>query len=247
VKGVDVAFVIDKTSNMNYDNYQNIILNMFANVITNLQIDQGRGRVALITFSDTPMVEFYFDGTRSGIETAGAIRRASYGGARANLADALRVLRTDVFNTANGHRADPNITSVAVILTDNVSTNRTATLLEAQRARDAGINIITIGVGTYLDEYELSAVASYPYKTNMIIKNTVKALAEMEFTNNIQSLICNNGGTCSGQAICGSSGTCMESFGEFTCSCSAGRTGRFCNNSECCDINANCVSSSLFI
>ena len=214
---------------MNYDNYLNIILEMVANVVTNIQVDTLRVRVALMTFSDAPKVEFYFNTYVSGSEIGRAIRQASYGGSKANLADALSVLRTDVFSAANGHRTDPNITSVAVIITDNVSTNRTATLMEAQKARDAGINIVTLGIGTYLDEYELSAVASYPYRTNMIIRNTVKALQGKDFENSIQRLVCNNDGSCSGQAICGNSGTCMESFNEFMCSCSSGRTGRFCN------------------
>lgn len=177
---------------MNYDNYQNIILEMVANVVTNIQVDTLRVRIALVTFSDTPTAEFYFNTYRSGNEIVSAIRGASYGGSKANLADALRLLRTDVFSGANGHRTDPNITSVAVIITDNVSTNRTATLLEAQKARDAGINIVTLGIGTYLDEYELSAVATYPYRINMIIKNTVKALQGKDFENMIQRLVCNS-------------------------------------------------------
>lgn len=177
---------------MNYDNYRDIILNMVAKVVGNLGVDTLRVKVSLVTFSDSPTIEFYFNNYTTGNDIASAIRRASYGGSKANLADALRVLRTDVFNAANGHSTDPNTTNVAVVITDNVSTNRTATLLEAQRARDAGINIVTLGIGTYLDPYELSAVASYPYKINMIIKNTVKALQGTDFENAIQNLICNS-------------------------------------------------------
>lgn len=192
----DVAFLIDKTSNMNYDNYQNIILLMVANVVNNLQVDTGRVRVALGTFSDMPTIEFYFNTYTLGIDISGAIRRASYGGSKANLADALRVLRTDIFNASNGHRTDQNVSRVAVVITDNVSTNKTATLLEAQRARDAGISIVVLGIGTYLDPYELSAVASYPYRVNTVITNTVKTLQGKDFENSILNLVCNSESTC---------------------------------------------------
>lgn len=196
LKVVDVAFVIDKTSNMNYDNYRDIILEMVANVVLNLGVDTSRVKVSLVTFSDSPTIEFFFNNYTTGNEIASAIRRATYGGSKANLADALRVLRTDVFNPSNGHSTDPNTTNVAVVITDNVSANKTATLMEAQRARDAGINIVTLGIGTYLDPYELSAVASYPYKMNMIIKNTVKALQGKDFESVIQRLICNSKSSC---------------------------------------------------
>lgn len=185
----DVAFVIDKTSNINYESYSNIILKLASYVVTNYRSEI---KVALVTFNESPTIEFYFNNYTTFGEIAAAITRTSYGGSRANLADALRVLRTDVFNAANGHRVDPNVASVAVIITDNMSMNMTATLTEAQNARGAGIHIITIGIGTYINEYELSAVASYPFSKNMIITNTVRNLDNVTFKELILDLVCNS-------------------------------------------------------
>lgn len=185
----DVAFVIDRTSNMNFDSYSNLLLNLVSYVVTNYRIEI---KVALVTFSDSPTIEFHFNNNMSVGEVAAAITRASYGGARANLADALRVLRTDIFNAANGHRTDSNIASVAVVITDNLSTNTTATLIEAQRVIEAGIQVITVGIGTYINEYELSAVASYPYWKNMIITNTVQTLGNDTFKESLLDLVCNS-------------------------------------------------------
>ena len=90
---------------------------------------------------------------------------------------------------ANGARLkDPLVTKLIVVVTDNPSADKSATLRESELVRDAGIGLVTIGVGTYLDRYELSAVASYPYTRNMFTINTVRNLTI--FTDPIKRIIC---------------------------------------------------------
>jgi len=48
--------------------------------------------------------------------------------------------------------------------------------------------VVTIGVGTYLDRYELSAVASYPYTKNMFITNTARNVTV--FVDPVKRIIC---------------------------------------------------------
>jgi len=94
-----------------------------------------------------------------------------------------------VFVAANGARlSDRSVTKLIVVVTDNPSANKSATLRESQLVRNAGIGLVTIGVGTYLDRYELSAVASYPYTKNMFITNTVRHLSN--FTDPVKRIIC---------------------------------------------------------
>ena len=58
----------------------------------------------------------------------------------------MRMYRLFVFQVSAGDR--PGIPNVAIIMTDGESTiDRAQTLPEAQKARDAGINIYAIGVG----------------------------------------------------------------------------------------------------
>jgi len=100
---------------------------------------------------------------------------------------------------ANGARvSDPSVTKLMVIITYNVSANKSATLRESELIRDAGIGVVTIGIVTYLDRfelsavasyrYELSAVASYPYTKNMFITSTARNLTM--FTNRVKRTIC---------------------------------------------------------
>jgi hypothetical protein len=56
-----------------------------------------------------------------------------------------------------------------VLLTDGESDDNDATLQEAKQLREQGVHIMTVGIGSWLDIFELQAVASYPYQENMIM------------------------------------------------------------------------------
>jgi len=66
--------------------------------------------------------------------------------------------------------------------------NETATLVAAQLLRAAGISIVTVGFGTYLDTYELTSVATYPYLLNSFIVPSMKNLSALE--DPIKRIIC---------------------------------------------------------
>ena len=118
-----------------------------------------------------------------------AVGKVRYGGYKANLHLALSLARNSVFVAANGARInDPSVTKLIVVITYNAAANKFATLREAELIRDAGIGVVTIGVGTYLDRYELSAVASYPYTNNIFIINTVRNLTV--FIDHVKHIIC---------------------------------------------------------
>jgi len=134
-------------------------------------------------------VDFYFNTHNRVVDTLSAVKKVRYGGYEANLHLALSLARNSVFVAANGARiSDASVTKLIVVITDNPSANKSATLREAELVRDAGIGLVTIGVGTYLDRYELSAVASYPYTKNMFIINTVRNLTV--FIEPVRRIIC---------------------------------------------------------
>lgn len=76
-----------------------------------------------------------YDNTES---ISSAINAIGYTHGRANMADALRVLRTQMFNGRNGDR--PDAKNVAYLLTDgSTEINRDITLSEADLIIDAGV------------------------------------------------------------------------------------------------------------
>ena len=81
-----------------------------------------------------------------------------------------------MFAPGNGVRS--GTTRVGVLISNANSVNRIATFSEADKARRANINLVTVGVtvGSWLDVTELQAIASYPTdKTTFIINGAVGA------------------------------------------------------------------------
>lgn len=89
-------------------------------------------------------------------------------GGMTNTAEALRVVREDVFNIYRGDR--PDAANVAVLITDGVSNVMShQTLPEAVKVHDDGIHVYAIGVGMNMTK-EVEGMASqankfYPLKS----------------------------------------------------------------------------------
>lgn len=109
-------------------------------------------------------VEFYLNNYTTVGNIATALGKVRYNGHYPDQAAALRLARNVVFGAGNGARlADPSVQKLVVVVTNNPSTNATATLAEAAALRSAGIGVVTIGIGSHLNIYELTAAASYPF------------------------------------------------------------------------------------
>jgi len=134
-------------------------------------------------------VDFHFNEYNRTVNVQIAVSKVRYGGYDTNLHLALPLARNSIFVAANGARLnDQWVNKLVVIVTDNPSADPSATLREAELVRDAGIGVVTIGVGTYLNRHELSAVASFPYTRNMFIIDTVRNLSV--FIEPVKRIIC---------------------------------------------------------
>lgn len=187
-KSADIAFVIDSTTNMNYDYFITYLLGFAQNLTMIVDVDAGRMRIGAIRLSESASVAFYFNNFTRSVDIVGALRKLRYEGFDANLAEAMFLLRTTLFAPSNGARQDPGVARVAVVITDNVSMNQTATLIEAELVRKAGIGVVVVGVGTYLNLYELSAVASFPHVKTVFTVGTARNLSQLQEP--IKRLIC---------------------------------------------------------
>ena len=59
--------------------------------------------------------------------------------------------------------------NVAVLITDGYSNDEAATWNAAMATRDAGIDIVVVGVGDHVKRRELLAVASDPVERNVFV------------------------------------------------------------------------------
>lgn len=73
---------------------------------------------------------------------------------------ALLLARLQAFTAASGARN--SATKIAIVLTDGQSSLPTETTREANLLKDAGVLVLSIGIGDVVKESELEAIASLP-------------------------------------------------------------------------------------
>ena len=118
-----------------------------------------------------------------------AVNNIRYGGYPPNLPAALAALRSDIFVASNGARQEASVLRLAVVfVTENPSSYRSSTLVEARAAADMDIGIVTVGVGTFVDRQLLSSITSYPSNKNMFIVPSVRNVTDL--ADPIKRIIC---------------------------------------------------------
>lgn len=165
---VDVVFMVDATGNIDYSNFRKI-LDYIRDICLLLSVDSGMVRVGLMTYSDQPHIVFTLKDYTTTTAIRAAISNASYVGSYNNMAGVLESLRTTVFTVANGDR--PDAPNVGVLFTSARSRNPVATQQQADMARRAGITLIVVACGSWLDMDEVRSVASYPTENTVYQKN----------------------------------------------------------------------------
>jgi len=96
LEAADVVLVVDNSATISAYKYQQL-LNYIVNVVSELDIDSGKIRVAVITFSLTPTIRFRLSTYNTNLEVENAIRRLPYSGYETDTAAALRLLRNNLF------------------------------------------------------------------------------------------------------------------------------------------------------
>lgn len=69
---------------------------------------------------------------------------------------------------------------MAIVVTDGRSSNPTQTAAEAKKARDAGITVLAIGVGSGVSKPELNAIATDPDSTHVFAADNFDALKSLK-------------------------------------------------------------------
>lgn len=96
-------------------------------------------------------------------------------------------IRTEMCQQANGAR--PGVKCVAVLVTDGeANRERNETIPEANLAKNANIDIYTIGVTTRVDVAQLTIIASEPKLTHYYYVNDYRNISNI--TSNIATNIC---------------------------------------------------------
>ncbi len=134
-------------------------------LVDNINVDLLQSNVAVVTFADTARVEFRLDAFDTRTDIKNAIDDIPYSRGTTNTAEALRLVREEVFVPNRGDREQlPNI---VILFTDGGSNNFERALQEARLSREEGIVLISVGISNWINMIELREIASDPDEFNV--------------------------------------------------------------------------------
>ena len=155
----DVVFVIDTSGSIGSSRFQ-LIREFTADITTELITSSPNSAVGVILFANSAYVHFNLQTYTSLNALLTAIDNLPYSGGNTNTAEALTLLLTTVQNGVLEFRNDS--TKLAIVITDGLSSRRSATLSAAAVLHASNIfDVYAVGVGG-ANLNELEAIASSP-------------------------------------------------------------------------------------
>ncbi|XP_025106489.1 collagen alpha-3(VI) chain-like isoform X11 [Pomacea canaliculata] len=228
----DVVFILDSSSTVGWETFNRI--KMYAEILMrSMNVDSCDINVGAMKYSSAAMIQFrlgMYDNTES---ISSAINAIGYTHGRANMADALRVLRTQMFNGRNGDR--PDAKNVAYLLTDgSTEINRDITLSEADLIIDAGVRLIPLVV-TERDREDVEQVEQIASAQGMQLLSIESETRLQEMSDQVLQAMFDREGEGENRCVpspCQNGGSCINEPLGYRCECTIGFTGDNCEQ-EC--------------
>jgi len=222
-KGADIVIAMDSSGSIGQENFQ-LQVAYIRKLVQEVNLDKD-SRLGVLRFSDNGEIIFNLNKYNSKVKYLNGLN-IMYKGGTTNTADALRMLREQMFTSNNGDRDENQGPNIAIILTDGKSNDQDQTWRQATQLRNAGVHVIAVGIGGNVGEMELQGMSSYPYSKNVLNVNSFQEL------NNIQQALtdamCNTENECSSNP-CRNGGQCKDNVGSYTCECTDQWTGINCD------------------
>uniref|UniRef100_W5MBY0 Collagen type VI alpha 3 chain n=1 Tax=Lepisosteus oculatus TaxID=7918 RepID=W5MBY0_LEPOC len=154
----DVVFLLDG-SDGTYNGFP-AIQEFVERVVENLNVEESKDRVAVIQYSNFPVVNFYLNSYSTKEDVINTIRRLSHKGGRPlNTGAALRFVRDHVFTASGGSRHLERIPQILIFLTSGRSTDDVRGPASALK----GLGVVPFGIGvSNADPRELEVIAYAP-------------------------------------------------------------------------------------
>ena len=192
---VDLVFVLDSSGSIgdsnptssSFDNNYDLVLQFVKQIVESLMIGENQSRVGMVIFSTTAVNYFYLRTYYDRNEMVQVILQAHFIGRRTNTTQGILFAREQQFTAAQGDR--PNVPNVMVVITDGKSSVNT-TIGEAMRAHAEGIHIISIGVTSAVDVFELSRISSPPHQEGRNYFTSVDFAQLGQIIDQINAVIC---------------------------------------------------------
>lgn len=166
-KAADIMFVLDTSGSIRYEDFKKEI-NFTRDVVSIFDVSSNRTRVGVINFSTKVIEEMGLGEITNKDEVLERLTpdNIMYQGGGTHTADALHRLWTSVFVPGVMR---PEVSHIAIVLTDGMSYNMAKTKQEAIKVKQKGISVFVIGIGgnESVDTQELTDIASQPTQNYM--------------------------------------------------------------------------------
>ena len=180
---VDLVYVVDSSGSINHKDPRNwdITKEFLVSVTRLFTIGPDDVQVGFVLFSEVATVEWGLTRYQDQASLISAIRNVHYIAETTNLNDALYLTRTQVLAAGQGTR--PGASLAVLILTDgedNVPVEGTPlTLQNATALKQAGVQVIAIGVSDQVDEARLREIVTAPADTHYYAVDDFQALTSV--------------------------------------------------------------------
>lgn len=156
------------------------MLDFVKGMVNGFDVGPTGAHIGVVTFSSKPHLEFHLNKYTDKAKTIQGISNIQYISGGTNTADALKYARLTSFLTANGARGAAS--KIAIVITDGKSQSPPATAAEAQRLRDQGITVFSVGVGSGPNLPELNSMATDPNNQHVFVVTNFDALKQIKGT-----------------------------------------------------------------
>ena len=174
-------FLIDSSGSIKYDYPE---LKQFVADIINL-LPQSGTQVGAALYSDKALPFFDLNTYSSLNQSSSAVLNAPYRDRDTNITGALNYARTVLFTPLRGDR--PGVQNLVILITDGVENVEVNNLIpSAQQLHATGAQVICIGIGTGVNETELSQISSPPHIEG---RNYLLVTDFVSLTSSINSLL----------------------------------------------------------
>lgn len=158
-QNLDIAFLLDSSASMSEADF-NKSKEFVKNFISELKVDDGLARVAVVEYSTVVYSAITLDNSMAGSQLLQTVSNIKYRSGGTNTYDALQFVQDNIFTVNNGSRS--NAAKVVFLVTDGRSGDNVATIKAGQSLRASGVTIFAVGVGSLIDIRELQLVVSEP-------------------------------------------------------------------------------------
>ncbi|XP_062597477.1 uncharacterized protein LOC134258895 [Saccostrea cucullata] len=174
-EALELVLLVDSSNSLSQDDFTRAKLFM-NQIVDSFNIASDKTRVSVVTYSNNPHIEFYLNSYTSKSPLKSAIQNLPFRPGSTNTAGALQ---TAVSNVFTGSR--PNAAKVLIVITDGQSNDMLNTQHAADNAKNNGIIMFSVGVGSRIDHSELNYMATTPSCTHVFTVSgydEIKALKE---------------------------------------------------------------------